>query len=259
VGSIGGVGARMHLIGGGSVAKGEFYRQNDWIPVIVGGRIQADGALLLHDEQDSKCVIKDECTGSGVLRARLKKVGLTGTWKAEPGEQPEAMRMRQEPAPKCDAVGPKHIFSDPTWPIAFEYPAAWHVDSGAHAISLLCPDPDWMAYMSFNVSLTLGSQPQGSELANEAEFTRDAAGKWQYQSYLGGDPEPALIEQRDGLTIIRAEDASDRGYCVVGGYSGLEDEEVVLIILGNRWILIRGGPQSTEIVNLLVKSAALRK
>ncbi|MGA3081455.1 MAG: hypothetical protein ABSD44_08740 [Terracidiphilus sp.] len=263
VGSIGNVGARMHLMGGGNVAKGEFYRQNDWKPVIVGGRVQADGTLLLHDEQESKCGVEDECAGPGVLRAHLTKAGMTGTWKASPGDQPETMRMGVEPAPKCDAAGPKRIFRDSGWPITFEYPAAWHMDANAHRIALLCPDPDRMAYEGSNVSLRTGNLMHSGDLQKEDEnftgFTRDAAGRWQYEFYLAGGPQPALVEQRGGLTIIRADDPSGRGYCLVGGYSGLADLEVVLIVFEGRWILVNGGPQATEIVDLVVKSAAPRK
>jgi len=258
VGSIGSVGARMHLIRGGDVAKGEFYRQSDWKPVIVGGRVQADGTLLLHDEQDSKCGVEDECTGSGVLRAQLTKTGLTGTWRASPSDQPEAMRMRAEPAPKCEVAEPKRIFRDPGWPITFEFPAAWHIDANAHTIALLCPDPDRMAYEGSSVSLRMGNLTLGGDLPKEAiisEFTKEDKGKWQYEGSLGGGPESAAVEQRDGLTIIRAVNASRRGYCLVGGYSGLFDEDLVLIIFNGHWILVNGGPQ----VDLVVKSAAPRK
>lgn len=259
VGSIGSVGARMHLIRGGDVAKGEFYRQNDWKPVIVGGRVQVDGTLLLHDEQDSKCGVKDECAGPGVLRAQLTKTGLTGTWRASPSDQPEPMRMRVEPAPKCDVAEPRRVFREPGWPITFEYPAAWHMDADAHTISLLCPDPDRMAYEGSNVSLRMGNLTPAGNLPKEESstgFNRDAAGEWQYEFYLAGGPRPALVEQRGGLTIIRADDPSGRGYCLVGGYRGLADLEVVLIVFDGRWILAEGGPQATEVVDLLLKSAA---
>jgi hypothetical protein len=262
VGSIGSVGARMHLIGGGEIAKGEFYRQNDWKPVIVGGRVQADGTLLLHDEQESNCGVKDECAGPGMLRARLTKASLTGTWKGSPGDQTKAIQMRVEPVPKCGVGGPKRVFRDPAWPITFEFPAAWHVDATADAISLLCPDPDWMAYEGRNISLTLGNLAPSGDLPTEAilsEFIRNEKGKWQYESSLGGGPNPAVVGQRDGMTIIRAEDAARRGYCLVGGYSGLTDEELVLIILDGHWILVNGGPQATEIVKLVVNGAAPRK
>jgi hypothetical protein len=263
VGSIGNVGTRMHLIGGGNIAKGEFHRQNDWKPVIVGGRVQENGALLLHDEQESNCDVKDECAGPGMLHALLTKAGLTGTWMRFPGAKPEAMRMRAEPAPKCGVGGPKRVFRAPMWPITFEYPAAWHVDATADAISFLCPDPDWMAYEGRNISLTIGNLAPSGDLPKDEEsltaFTRDAGGKWQYESDLGGGPQPALVEQRDELTIIRAKDASRRGYFLVGGYSGLSDEELVLIIFNGHWILVNGGPQATEIVKLVVNSAALRK
>ena len=257
VGSIGGVGARMHLIGGGDVAKGEFYRQSDWKPVIVGGRALADGTLLLHDEQQFSD--KDEWAGIGKLRARLTAAGLTGTWKASPGGQPETMRMRFEPAPKCADAGAKRAFRDRAWPITFEYPAAWHVDAHMDTITLLCPDPDWMAHSDWNVTLKKGDMPPGGDSPDETEFTRDVAGKWQYEYYFAGGPQPAHVEQRDGLTIIHAIDTSERGYCRVGGYSGLEDDEDVLIVSGSHWVLVHGGAPVMEIVDLVVKSATLRK
>ena len=67
------------------------------------------------------------------------------------------------------------------------------------------------------------------------------------------------MEQRDGLSILRAVDAGRRGYCVVGGYIALDDEELVLIIFSGHWVLVNGGPHSTEVVDLLLKSATLRK
>jgi len=262
VGSIGSVGGRMHLVGGGDVAKGEFYRQNDWKPVIVGGRVNADGTLLLHDELESSCGVEVDCAGPGELRAQLTKEGLTGNWKAQPDNQAEAIRMSMEPAPKCEAAGTKRVFRDPGWPITFEYPAAWHVDADAHTITLLCPDPDRMAYEGGNISLTMGNLTPSGDLPKEAilsAFARDDKGKWQYENSLGGGPNPAAAKQRDGLTIIRPEDASRRGYCLVGGYIGVTDEELVLIIFNGRWILVNGGLQAPEIVDQVVKSAALRK
>jgi hypothetical protein len=262
VGSIGSVGARMHLIGGDEIVKGEFYRQDDWKPVIVGGKVQADGTLLLHDEEESNCDVKDECAGPGMLRARLTKAGLTGTWRGSLGDKENAMRMHVEAAPKCGVGGPKRIFRNPAWPMTFEYPAAWHLDANGDAISLLCPDPDWMAYQGWNISLSIGKLAPSGDPPKEAissEFTRDGKGNWQYESSLGGGPDLATVEQRDGITIVRAKDASRRGYCLVGGYSGLSDEELVLIIIDDHWILVNGGPQATEIVNLVVNGAALRE
>lgn len=61
------------------------------------------------------------------------------------------------------------------------------------------------------------------------------------------------------MTIVRAKDASRRGYCLVGGYSGLSDEELVQMIIDGHWILVNGGPQATEIVQLIVDGAAMRK
>jgi hypothetical protein len=58
------------------------------------------------------------------------------------------------------------------------------------------------------------------------------------------------------MTVIRAKDASRRGYCSVGGYSGLTDEELALIIFDGHWVLVNGGPQTTEVVDLLLNSAA---
>lgn len=262
VGSIGSVGARMHLIGGGDIAKGEFYRQNDWKPVILGGKVQADGTLLLHDEQESNCGVKEECAGSGMLRARLTQAGMDGTWKGSLRDIEGAVQMRVESVPRCEVGGPKRMFRNPAWPITFEYPASWHVDATADAVSLLCPDPAWMAYQGWNISLSVGNLGASGDLPKEAmlsEFTRDDKGNWQYESSLGGGPDPAVVEQRNGLTIIRAKDASTRNYCRVGGYSGLADEELVLIIADNHWILVNGGPQATEIVKLLVNGAALRE
>jgi hypothetical protein len=104
----------------------------------------------------------------------------------------------------------------------------------------------------------MGNLTPGGDLPKEAiisEFTKEDKGKWQYEGSLGGGPESAAVEQRDGLTIIRAVNASRRGYCLVGGYSGLFDEDLVLIIFNGHWILVNGGPQ----VDLVVKSAAPRK
>ena len=248
VGSIGSAGARMHLIGGGDIAKGEFYRQTDWKPVIVGGRMRADGTLRLHDEKESKCFADDECAGPGMLRAQLTMDGLTGTWKASPGDLPELMQMRVESAPKCDIVGPKRVFRDPRWPITFEYPAAWHVEASAQTIALLCPDPNRMASEGSNVSLTMGNLAPNGDLQDNGltGFTRNTKGVWEYDSSLGGGSQPATVKQRDGLMIIVAEDASSRGYCLVGGYHGLVEGELELIIFNGHWILVNGGPEIVE-------------
>lgn len=261
-GSIGGVGARMHLVGGGGIAKGEFYRLNDWKPVILGGRLQAEGTLLLHDEQESGCAVHDDCAGSGVLRGRLTKTGFTGSWQASPGDPPKAIRMQAEPAPKCEVKGPKRVFSNPAWPVTFEYPATWHVDVTVNTVTLTCPDPYWMASEGANVSLTMGDLTPNGKLPSDppilSELAKDDKGNWQYASDLGGGPEPATVVQRDGMTIITAA-GSRRGYCVLGGYSGLEDTELALILFKGHWPLVEGGPNVQEITKLVVKGATLRK
>ena len=198
-----------------------------------------------------------------MLRAQLTKARLTGTWKSSSGVEPKTMRMREEQTPKCGFEGPKRTFRDPAWPIRFEYPASWHLDTTPDTIALLCPDPDLMASVGMNISLTMGNLTPKGDLPKKpamlSEFTKNGEGKWQYESSLGGGPTPATVEYRDELTIIRAEDASRRGYCLVGGYSGLTDEELVLMILKGHWILVNGGPQTTDVVNLVLKSNALRK
>lgn len=146
--------------------------------------------------------------------------------------------------------------------MTFEYPAAWHMNATTDAIALLCPDPEWMAHQGWNLSMKMGSLAPSGDLPHEAnlnEFTKDAKGRWQYESSLGGGPAPAAVRQRDGMTIIRAEDASRRGYCLVGGYSGLTDEELVLIISHGHWMLVEGGPQAAELVDLVVDTAAPQK
>lgn len=262
VGSIGSIETRMHLIGAGNIAKGEFYSLGDWTPVMVGGRLDADGMLLLHDERESNCGTREECDGPGLLQASLTAAGLNGTWRASPGDQPSAMRMKIEPAPKCGVEGPKRVFREIGWPMTFEYPAAWGVNTTKNTVSLLCPNPDWMAYQGVNLTLTKGILAPGGDLPNEAilsEFTKDSNGKWQYESSLGGGPSAAIVDQHDGMTIIRSKDASRRGYCLVGGYSRLTDEELVLILMNSHWILVDGGPQTTAVVNLMLRSAAARK
>jgi hypothetical protein len=135
------------------------------------------------------------------------------------------------------------------------------MDTTADAAALLCPDPDWMAYQGWNISLRIGNLDSSGDLPKVAlsEFTKDDKGDWRYKSSLGGGPVPATVEQREGLTIIRAVNAGRRGYCAVGGYDGLEDEELALILFNGRWILMDGGPQSTEVVDLLLMSATPRK
>jgi hypothetical protein len=179
VGSIGSGGARMHLIGAGTVAKGEFYLQTDWNPVFVGGRLQSDGTLLLHDEQQSSCGTDDECAGSGLLRVRLANTGLNGTWKRSLGDHAMVLEMRVEPTPKCEVGGPKRAFREPSWPMTFEYPTAWHLEVTGETVALLCPDPAWMANEGSNIFLKMRKLASKGDLPNEAmltEFSRDTRG-----------------------------------------------------------------------------------
>jgi hypothetical protein len=262
VGMIGGVNARMHLIGADDIAKGEFYRQDDWKPTFVGGRMQADGTMLLHEERESNCGIKNECDAPGVLHGTLTNTSLTGTWKTSPDDQPNDIRMTVELEPKCGIDGTRGVFRDPAWPITFGYPTAWHLEPTKGAISLTCPDPEWMAHQGWNLSLTTGILRPSGDLPNEAilsEFTKDDKGRWQYGSSLGGGPKPATVRRRDGMLIIQAEDASRRGYCVIGGYSGLTDEQLVLIIFNSHWVLVEAAPQAADLVDLMVSTAAPQK
>lgn len=267
VGSIGGVRARMHLEARGGLAKGEFYRLNDWKPVIVGGQAGADGSLTLHDELVDKVCNEDFCPGSGVLQARLTATGITGVWKPSVDHLPEELQMRQEPAPQCTGAGSQRVFRDPTWPITFAYPATWHVDVSTDTIVALCPDPDRMAYLDGNVSLTKGKMRPDGALPDKAAFSRDAGGRWQYLFNLAGGPAPAHAEQRGGLTIVRADDEQDESagaYCGIQvgqyfeSYVGLERIEDVLIVAGSQWVLVQGGAPAIDQVDLIVKSVAPR-
>ena len=259
IGSIGGAPARMHLLGGGSVAKGEFYLLADWKPVIVGGKLQPDGELLLHDEQDSRCGVDNECAGPSLLHARLRGAAMTGTWKALPADQDKSIDMHAEAAPKCEVGKAKSTFRNPPWPITFAYPAAWHIVRNSSTVSLLCPDPARMAYQGWNITLEMGDLGPGGKLPDDPrlnDFTKDSKGTWQYTSPLGGGTDPTIVKQQNSLMIVRARQASRRGYCTVGGYSGLTDEEVALILSNGNWILVNGGPKTSDVINLILNTAA---
>ena len=256
VGSIAGHGVRMHLQAKGGTTKGEFYKLDDWKPIIVGGRARTNGELLLHDEQEDECE-RDECAGTAVLQVRLAANVLTGTWRASADAQPTSVRMHAEPAPRCSDLGPQHTFHDPAWPVTFAYPATWHVDASPETITLTCPDPDLMAYNGLDVTLTAGNVLPGGDLPETAGFARDAQGNWHHGAETDDETEPAVAEQRGGLMIVRSRSGSgERGYCREGGYVGQVDMYDALVVSGNRWVLIHGAGSMSEAVQPLVKTIA---
>jgi len=258
-GTIGSGGGRMHLMWLGGVVKGEFYRFNDWKPVFVGGKMLTHGSLLLHEEDGDDCD-QDDCPGPGRLRAQFTATALAGSWQPSTNGQAETIRMRAERTPSCAGAGSQRVFRDPAWPVTFSYPASWHLDAEPNTITLLCPDPDWMAHDDWNVSLIQGTIGPDGKLPDEAGFSRDAKGNWEYEAVLAGDPVPVPVVERNGLTIVLGPDgSSERGYCRIGGYSGIEDDTDVLVVLGRHWIRVSGGTPAEDAVERLVKTIALRR
>jgi hypothetical protein len=241
----------MYIERGGDVVVASFYYvHSNWTPVFLAGKwsnetvnisVQPENPFAPQEGYDPQA--------PGRLEAKLTKTGFTGFWTPPNAQTNVPARLAFEATPQCDGTGPLKRFSDPGWPISFNYPDAWHLDdSGVGdylSFRLICPNAAMMFYeSSLNHLAILGYHYEG--------------GKWTHH-WMYGDEVDTVGQQQHGMTTVDGDAREWRIYCRGGGYVAQGEGHQRLLITGNRWVNISGDLEYADAVLRIVASARPRK
>jgi hypothetical protein len=244
---------RMYLERGGQGVVGVFYNTADWVPEVLGGYWiagqQETVELRAADEHDVEL---------GHLQGRLTANSLAGVWSpVRPGNE-ISFNLKLVAQPKCDGSGPWKNFDDKSWAVTLSYPVGWHVSSGAESITLTCPDPSLMAYEGNDIEVTQGAE------ANEVTSDFIQCGdKWIYgyncRCADASRCKVAFTEDREGITVVRADRIEWRVYCRGGGYAGLGEGVRRVITFDDKWIVVEGQGPAAALVERVVGAVKKRR
>jgi hypothetical protein len=169
---------------------------------------------------------------------------VTGTRRLSDGRtQPFAFTIVPETA--CDGAGEWRTFSDPDWPITFDYPAGWTLTADHDDVNIECPSPARLAVGGSYLTFERG-QFNDPSLIEPYWFIRREGDDWRVNG-LGCDPQaapsqpdpcyPARRSERHGMTVLQAAAGEHRLYRPDLGYLGQGGGIVrYLWLLDDRWI-----------------------
>jgi hypothetical protein len=245
---------RVYLNRGGKGVVGVFYDTSDWIPVFLGGDWMQRGMgsieVTAHTPQDKPM---------GVLKGDFTEGGLTGVWERGGDKEEIDFHWKAVPQPKCDGKEPWKNFHNAHWPVTFSYPGSWHVSETENSVTLTCPDASLMAYDEQEINIWQGAE------ANESTSDMIQCGeKWIYGLICkcGRDQDgckTAEAMEREGMTILKADQLEWRVSCRNGGYVGLGWGDRRVMTFEDTWIVVEAEGQPAELVERIVGSAKRRK
>ena len=105
--------------------------------------VLADAVIgLKGPERDDDCDVQFEGRrrfGGSVWQVRIESTGhVTGTRRLTDGRI-EPFVFNVVPKTACDGAGEWRTFSDPAWPITFDYPASWKLTADHDDVNIECP------------------------------------------------------------------------------------------------------------------------
>jgi hypothetical protein len=249
-GSIGERPVRMYLEQGGDVVVGAFYyTESDWTPTILGGHLTVNGALDASDKGETK-------VETGRLTGRLTADNFVGEWIAPDQSKPLPAFLKTGAQPRCDGTGAWKRFDDNRWPVTFSYPGSWRLETSNDGVKVTCPNPSFMVYDSYEIEFRQGKKSELADLGFHLIGT-----KWIYGQ--GCDETPSHcslvpVRRREGMTILGADEQEWRVYCRGSGYVAEGEGHELVLLIGDRWMDLRGQGPPSELIGRIVATARPR-
>ena len=221
--------------------------------------VLADAVIGLKGrESDNDCDVQfegDEDAKGGVWQVRIESiVHVTGTRRLTDGRT-EPFAFNVVPETPCDGAGEWRTFSDPAWPITFDYPASWKLTADHDDVNIECPSVTRLAVGGAYLTFERGQfQPPNGTSATENDssftepywFVKRAGDEWRVKGpgcdlKAGPRPQddcyPARRSEWNGMTVLQAATGEHRLYRSSVGYLGQGGGIVrYLWVLGDRWI-----------------------
>ncbi len=257
-GVIGARTVKMYLRRGGSGVVGLFYEpKGDWKPVLLGGTWKASG-IDLSAGADTQAFDPETPAPIGRLHGQFTNNVFIGQWTPVGSDRAEPARLVVVPKTECDGKVAWKQFDRPNWPFSFSYPASWrledaHTSSGDY-ISLICPDPETMAY---DTDLTI--REEAGKPTRESGVVR-CGKEWRYDAECGDDIKESAFSHIPterawhGMKILDISDKEWRLYCRNGGYIALIEGIDRVYLLQDGWMRISGELNAPDIVGRIEKS-----
>ena len=228
-------------------------------PDVQRREVLADAVIGLKGrERDNDCHVQfegDDDAEGRIWQVRIERIDhITGTRRLADGRiEPFVFTIVPETA--CDGAGEWRTFSDPDWPITFDYPASWKLTADHDDVNIECPSVTRLAMGGAYLTFERGQfQPPDGKSAPESKssfnepywFVRRAGDDWRIKG-LGCDPEagaaqpddchPARRSERNGMTVLQGAAGEHRLYRPGVGYLGQGGGIArYLWVLGDRWI-----------------------
>ena len=124
-------------------------------------------------ESDNDCDVQfegDEDAEDSIWQVRIERIDyVTGTRQLADGRiEPFVFTIVPETA--CDGAGEWRTFSDPDWPITFDYPASWKLTADHDDVNIECPSVTRLAMGGAYLTFERGQfQPPDGKSAPESE------------------------------------------------------------------------------------------
>jgi hypothetical protein len=221
--------------------------------------VLADAVIGLEGRAgDHDCNVQfqdDRGEEGGVWQVRIDAPAhVTGTRRLSDGRT-QTFDFTLVPETACDGVGEWRTFSDPGWPITFDYPAGWTLTADHDDINIECPSVTRLAVGGSYLTFERGQfVPMDGQPVTEIDpafndpywFVRRRGDDWRVKG-LGCDPQaaprqpddcyPARRSERNGITVLQGAAGEHRLYRPGVGYLGQGGGIVrYLWVLGDQWI-----------------------
>jgi hypothetical protein len=225
---------------------GLYYYTQYLTPLHLTGKKTKSGVIELIE--------KSAENETGTISGSLVDGDFVGQWIGPNGRKPLDVSLKRRIGDMCDLKGPVKSFSDPRWPITFDYPASLHLSVDGHRIQLECLDPAAMQYSSNAISITK-SKPGSLDF----DYLK-CGSRWYFKESLpkcdadAPTSEPAEVSSRHGLTVLKGRPQEFRLYCSDGGYFGQTYGETAGIVLKKAWINVYAQSDLADVVPAIIES-----
>jgi hypothetical protein len=208
--------------------------------------LTANGALDASDKTETN-------VETGHLKGRLTANDFVGQWIPQDQSTPLPTFLKAGAQPRCDGAGAWKRFDDDRWPVTFSYPASWRLEISNDGVKVTCPNPSFIVYDSYGIEFRQGKQGELADLGFHLIGT-----KWMYGQ--GCDETPshcslAPVRRREGMTILGADEHEWRVYCLGSGYVAEGEGHEVVLLIGDRWMDLRGEGPPSELIRRIVATA----